>query len=117
PIIDRELWDRVQALLVQRAKPFDEGTVGLFARKARCANCGYTMRSSKSAPRRGGKHYLKCSNHHVTKDACIGSFISVDKLERMVIDESINWRSSILIKTVRTEHKFCDNLRDRKNAL
>ena len=44
PIIDRELWDRVQALIKQRAKPFDVGTVGLFARKARCANCGYTMR-------------------------------------------------------------------------
>ena len=47
PIIDRELWDRVQALIEQRAKPFDVGTIGLFARKARCANCGYTMRSSK----------------------------------------------------------------------
>ena len=48
PIIDRELWDRVQALIAQRAKPFDVGTIGLFARKARCANCGYTMRSSKN---------------------------------------------------------------------
>ena len=32
PIIDRELWDRVQALIEQRAKPFDVGTVGLFGR-------------------------------------------------------------------------------------
>ena len=33
PIIDRELWDRVQALIEQRAKPFDIGTIGLFAEK------------------------------------------------------------------------------------
>ena len=48
PIIDRELWDRVQALVAQKAKPFTVGTIGLFARKARCMNCGYTMRSSKN---------------------------------------------------------------------
>ena len=41
------------------------------------------MRSSKNR----GKHYLQCSNRHVAKDACIGSFISVDKLEKAVIDE------------------------------
>ena len=83
PIINHELWDRVQKLVGERAKPFDVGTVGLFARKARCANCGYIMRSSKNR----GKHYLQCSNRHVAKDACIGSFISVDRLEHMVIAE------------------------------
>ena len=82
-IIDRDLWNRVQAIIVQRAKPFNVGTVGLFSRKVRCANCGYTMRSSKNR----GRHYLQCSNRHVAKDACIGSFISVEKLERIVIDE------------------------------
>lgn len=34
PIIDRELWDRVQALVAKKAKPFTVGTIGLFARKA-----------------------------------------------------------------------------------
>ena len=83
PIIDRALWDRVQEIISSRAKPFDVGTVGLFARKVRCAHCGYIMRSSKNR----GKHYLQCSEHHVSKDACIGSFIAVEKLEKMVIQE------------------------------
>ena len=82
PIIDRDLWDRVQEILVQRAKPFSGGQIGLFARNVLCANCGYTMRSSKNC----GRHYLQCSNRHVAKDACIGSFISVEKLEQMVVD-------------------------------
>lgn len=83
PIIDRQLWDKVQKMVAQRAKPFDSGQIGLFARKARCAYCGYVMRSSKNR----GRHYLQCQTRHVSSDACIGSFIPVAKLEQMVIDE------------------------------
>lgn len=83
PIIERELWNSVQTLLAQRTKPLATGEIGLFAGKAKCANCGYTMRSTKSQ----NQHYLQCSNRHVSKDACIGSFISVEKLEIAVTTE------------------------------
>lgn len=118
PIIDRALWDRVQMMVAERAKPFDVGTVGLFAKKARCANCGYVMRSSKTAPERGGKHYLQCSNRHVAKDACIGSFISVDKLEQLVIDE-LNRLSAEYLDKDELERKieFCSNLQEQKNRI
>ena len=114
PIIDRELWDRVQKMIKERAKPFDVGTIGLFARKARCANCGYVMRSSKNR----GKHYLQCSNRHVAKDACIGSFISVDKLENMVIDE-LNRLSKEYLNKDDLERKieFCNNLQAQKDSI
>lgn len=87
PIIDRELWDRVQALLAQKAKPFNSGEIGLFARKARCAYCGYTLRTNKFSPKNKGRRYLQCPTRFVAKDACPGGFISVERLERMVIDE------------------------------
>ena len=114
PIIDRELWDRVQKMIKERAKPFDVGTIGLFARKARCSNCGYVMRSSKNR----GKHYLQCSNRHVAKDACIGSFISVDKLEQMVIDE-LNRLSKEYLNKDDLERKieFCNNLQVQKDSI
>lgn len=83
PIIERDLWNRVQAMIASRTKPFDVGNIGLFARKVRCVNCGYTMRSSKNH----GRHYLQCSNRHIAKDACIGAFISEEKLEKIVIQE------------------------------
>lgn len=83
PIIDRELWEKVKALREERAKPFAGGAVGLFARKARCAGCGCTMRSSKNH----NKHYLRCSGRYASKDVCEGSFISVDRLEQAVIGE------------------------------
>ena len=114
PIIDRELWDRVQALIAQRAKPFDVGTIGLFARKARCANCGYIMRSSQNHD----KHYLKCSNRHVSKEACIGSFISVDKLEQLVIDELNRLSAEYLDKDeLERNIELCDNLQGQKSRL
>ncbi|MCM1233349.1 MAG: recombinase family protein [Ruminococcus flavefaciens] len=83
PIIDKELWDTVQKMLKERAKPFSTGEIGLFARKVRCKHCGYIMRSGKSR----GKHYLECNTRHVAKDVCIGSFVYVDKLEQIVLEE------------------------------
>lgn len=82
-IIERELWDRVQALVRQRAKPFSDGKIGLFARKARCLYCGASMRSSKNRD----KYYLKCETRHVSKDSCVGSFIPLAQLEQAVLSE------------------------------
>ena len=101
-------------MIAERAKPFDCGTVGLFARKAICANCGYTMRSSKNR----GRHYLQCSNRHVAKDACIGSFISVEKLERMVIDELNRLAAAYLDKDeLERSIEFCESLQGQKRQL
>lgn len=111
PIIDRELWERTQTLIAQKAKPFGVGTIGLFARKVRCAYCGYTMRSSKNH----GKHYLKCSRRHVASDACIGSFISVEKLEHLVIKE-LHRLTAVYLERDDAERNiaFCTNLKERK---
>lgn len=114
PIINRELWDRVQKLVGERAKPFDVGTVGLFAKKARCANCGYVMRSSKNR----GRHYLQCSNRHVAKDSCIGSFISVDVLEQLVIYELNRLSEEYLDKDLAVQNiEFSGNLQEQKSRL
>lgn len=114
PIIDRDLWNRVQSLLAQRAKPFTGGEIGLFARKVRCANCGYTMRSTKNR----GRHYLQCSNRHVAKDACIGSFISVEKLERMVLDELNRLSAEYLDKDeLERSIEFCNDLKFQQKRL
>lgn len=118
PIIDRELWDRVQAMVAQRAKPFDVGTIGLFAKKARCANCGDTMRSGKTSPKRGGKHYLQCANRHIAKDACIGSFIAVDKLEQLVMEELKRLSAEYLDRDeLERSIEFCENLQEQKARL
>lgn len=107
PIIDIELWNIVQGMINQKAKPFSNGEVGLFAKKARCANCGYIMRSSKNR----GIHYLKCSTRHVSKDACVGSFIGVAKLEQAVLSELRHLLDEYLDKDVASRNiRLSDNI-------
>ena len=83
PIIGHELWNRVQKLVQSKHRPFKCGQIGIFAKKVFCAHCEYTMRSSKSH----GLYYLKCPTRHSAKDACIGSFVSVNTLEKVVLSE------------------------------
>ena len=72
------------------------------------------MRSSKNR----GRHYLQCSSRHVSKDACTGSFISVDKLEQLVIDELNHLAAEYLDKDELAQNiKFCDNLQEQKARL
>ncbi|MBE5782556.1 MAG: DUF4368 domain-containing protein [Clostridiales bacterium] len=114
PIIDRELWNRVQKLIVQKSKPWGNGTVGIFARKVVCANCGYAMRTCKNRD----IHYLKCGSRHLSKDACIGSFIQVAKLERLVLEELRRLSSSYLDEdAVAQGIAFANNLKDQKKQL
>ncbi len=92
PIIEPDLWETVQNIIKQRTKPFKSGTIGIFAGKVRCANCGYVMRSTKNR----GKNYLQCPNRHISKDSCIGAFISVDSLEHRIIEELKNLSAKFL---------------------
>ena len=114
PIIDRALWNRVQALLAQKARPFACGTIGLFARKARCANCGCTLRSSVT----NGRRYLQCPNRHVAKNACAGAFIAVSRLERLVLDELNRLSAEYLDKDeLERSVEFQDGLAAQKSRL
>ena len=83
PIIDRDLWNRVQSLVRQRAKPFDVGELGIFAKKVICGYCGYVLRTNKNR----GRHYLQCQTKHVSKEACVGTFMPVSELEQVVLAE------------------------------
>ena len=72
------------------------------------------MRSSKSGDRR----FLSCPNRQVSKEACVGSFISVDKLESMVIAE-LNKLSAEYLDPDELSRgvNLCDDLRERKKTL
>ena len=80
PIIDQETWNRVQALIAEKATPAPKEPEGMFARKVRCFYCGSRLRSVKSGNKRG----FKCERHSLSHDACIGAYISLRKLERIV---------------------------------
>jgi site-specific DNA recombinase len=111
PVIAMDLWNKVQCMIEQRAKPFCGGIIGLFARKTRCANCGYIMGSSKNH----GQHYLQCTSRRVAKGACIGAFISVDRLEQVVVTELHRLATEYLDKDeLERNIEFCGNLQEEK---
>lgn len=113
PIIDKDLWDKVQSLLKQKAKPFTTGEIGLFAKKTRCINCGYIMRSNKQAD---GRRYLCCPTRHTAKDACEGAFISVKQLEQAVINELNRMSASHLDKKeLERRVEFCSHLNEQRD--
>lgn len=83
PIIDRKVWDQVQALIAQKATSGQNREEGVFARKVRCIHCGSRMHAVKNGNKRG----FKCDRHALSHDSCIGAYISLPKLERIVAAE------------------------------
>ena len=83
PIIDKELWERVQRRRLEKAKPMCTGELGIFAAKTKCMYCGYTLRSSTTR----GLKYLKCPTKYVSKESCEGAFIAQRFLEQAVLTE------------------------------
>lgn len=114
PIIDRDLWERVQSLAAKRSKPFGTGEIGLFAGKARCAGCGCALRSSKSR----GRHYLQCATRHAAKNACAGAFLSTEYLERAVLEELNRLTAEYLDSDLlEAGIEFCDTLNQQRENL
>ena len=84
PIIDLDTWNQVQQMIKSRAKPFvDTHKLGVFAKKVKCKQCDYFMRSRKNH----GHRYLDCATRYDAKHACEGAFISVSRLEEVVLSE------------------------------
>ena len=83
PIIDQYTWDQVQAMVAIKATPGQKQPEGMFARKVRCIHCGSRMHAVKN----GNKRAFKCGRHAIAHDACVGAYISLPKLERIVAAE------------------------------
>lgn len=80
PIIEQEMWDQVQSLIAKKATLGQREPEGIFARKLRCFSCGSRLHSVKNGNKRG----FKCERHALSHDACVGAYISLRKLERIV---------------------------------
>lgn len=83
PIIERNLWNRVQEMIALKSKPWSVGEVGIFAKKTKCMHCGYVLRSCKIREYR----YLKCPTRHTEQKACIGAFVPQRELEEIVLQQ------------------------------
>lgn len=83
PLVSRELWDTVQALLTNRTRPFSGGEIGVLSGLVRCGGCGGPMRTVKNR----GRRYFQCRNRYLAPEHCAGAFVSAALLEDTVLHE------------------------------
>jgi len=110
PIIDKELWERVQKRRAEKAKPMCTGELGIFAAKTKCMYCGYTLRSTSA----NGFKYLKCPTKYISKDLCKGVFIAQRFLEQAILTELNNIIASYFDETFAESKIFAVQKRENE---
>jgi hypothetical protein len=90
PIIERELWDRVQRMVIPRGR--QPGSDRLLARLGvlRCGSCGARLGSMKM-PKQNDYPIYRCPStsdcaHHVTISAVIAEQVVTDAVKRALAD-------------------------------
>jgi site-specific DNA recombinase len=108
PIIDKQLWERVQIQLNSRTRAHSKRQRHLLAGKVFCGECGKRLVSSGGRSGYSKTTYLCCSTRLINKKACIGSRIQlpilislIQKRIRELMDQYYD--EEYLIKN--TEHK------------
>lgn len=94
PIIDLELWNKVQSIKGTRQRARKEGTVNIFSGKIRCNECNELMHSVKypkiiNHQKSKTEFYsmFRCSKKLLFPDSCDSTGISMMKLEKYVLDQ------------------------------
>ena len=113
-IIEQELWDKVQAMLEQKARPYRLGEKSIFAGKIFCAHCGYALISTKSR----GEKYFKCPTHKLGENLCKGAFIKEEELAKAVMRKLRKLHKEFCKKDAAAEQeKYLQKLDARKKEL
>ncbi|MDL2218271.1 recombinase family protein [Christensenellaceae bacterium OttesenSCG-928-M15] len=84
PIVTAEIFARAKALANGGPKAGNNGKSGLFTGKVFCVHCGYRLRVNRQ---RQKDEYLQCPTRFISASQCGGAFISIKKLEGIVLDE------------------------------
>ena len=85
PIIENDLWERVQEKIKSHARTcVRTGKLHLFSGVAFCVHCGYALRVHRG---KYDHYYMQCETRHISKEACTGAFIPEVELEQFVINE------------------------------
>lgn len=89
PIIDEDLWERVQKLRKDANKPKHRKRKYLMTGKLRCGVCGFTYCGSgaKKKNKNGDMSaYYKCQGKIKNKNGCTNPSLNKDYYEKLVID-------------------------------
>ncbi|WP_251393119.1 DUF4368 domain-containing protein [Mediterraneibacter agrestimuris] len=106
PLVDRELWEKVQMIRANKRRPTKNGATSIFTGLLECADCGtkLSLRSSKSylyfrcSKYKGNSRSGVCTQHYVREDALyqlvlkqLQHFLSyLQQFERVFIRQQID---------------------------
>ncbi len=83
PVIERELWNKVQSLIRKNTAPQRNGKVSILAGKVVCAGCGYALHVNYTR----GIRYLRCKINQRLDNICEGCCIREDFLKQKILEE------------------------------
>lgn len=89
PIVDEDLWERVQKLRKDANKPKHRKRKYLMTGKLRCGVCGFTYCGSGAKKRNKNgdmSAYYKCQGKIKNKNGCTNPSLNKDYYEKLVID-------------------------------
>ncbi len=95
PLIERELWNRVQEKLSQHHKKIRRtkiDTVGLFSGIVKCADCGMPLAYMRKKLKNSEKGVYRCSRYNNNgKNACSSHYIDEEYLSTFVMYDIRNY--------------------------
>jgi hypothetical protein len=90
PLVDRELWDRVQRRLTahRRVRETKKETIGLFAGVLKCADCGSSLAYMRKRLKTTEKGVYRCSRYNNNGGkACTAHYIDEDVVREFVLND------------------------------
>lgn len=94
PIIENDLWERVQKKIKSHARTcVRTGKLHLFSGVAFCIRCGYALKVHRG---KNGHYYMQCETRQISRAACPGAFIPEAELEQIVISELRDFNQHLL---------------------
>ena len=85
PIIDTEIWERVQELRKQRKRPNRYDEVGLFSGMLFCADCGHVLYQQRYQNKNRKQDCYICGSYKKRTRDCTAHFIRTDLLTAGVL--------------------------------
>lgn len=96
PIIDKDVFDKVQAALPMRKRTTASGAFQLFSGLLVCSDCGRNLSYGTSKRSNRKEYYYRCSRYsNVGKDACSFHYIRFKVIYAYVLSRIQYWTSQI----------------------
>ena len=120
PIVDRNIWDRVQEKLSRHHKKIrrtKNNTVGLFSGIIKCSDCGMPLAYMRRKLKDSEKGVYRCSRYNNNGSiACSSHYIDEEYISAFVLDDIRNYAQLATNKREELAEKLYKALKNTNNS-